>query len=292
MSEEYKDDIGHTFTTLFEYKQRYNNVMFECTDSIPRSSVKEILGVVKLSDFGDLVKKDDRYIVDEIFLVYEDKQKRVHITIPTLLAKTNVAIILKNIEKIVITDKIEMLKKIIQEAVMKKNKDSYITRSPDDNLYFNRYNKIIYYTDEVKIKGNLLPEKGFYYVYGSTYNPNTNGNIYTGDKDILNFAAKYIIETNGIKVNNLKELIQIFMKFKDKFYITEDTLARFKDNNVVSIGGTGAVPFYIDGMVIYTNDFKAEIDCGLILEKGVIVFSYEWVAASPDVWSALSTSIP
>ena len=292
MSEEYKDDIGHTFTTLFEYKQRYNNVMFECTDSIPRSSVKEILGVVKLSDFGDLVKKDDRYIVDEIFLVYEDKQKRVHITIPTLLAKTNVAIILKNIEKIVITDKIEMLKKIIQEAVMKKNKDSYITRSPDDNLYFNRYNKIIYYTDEVKIKGNLLPEKGFYYVYGSTYNPNTNGNIYTGDKDILNFAAKYIIETNGIKVNNLKELIQIFMKFKDKFYITEDTLARFKDNNVVSIGETCTVPLYLDDIVIYTNNFKAKIGCGLELKKGVIVFSYEWVAASPDVWSALSTSIP
>jgi hypothetical protein len=291
MSEESKDDIGHMFTTLFEYKQKYDNVMFEITDSIPRSSVKEILGIVKLSDFGDLVKKGDRYIVDEIFLVYEDKQKRVHITIPTLLANTNVAIILKNLEKIVITNKIEMLKKIIQEAVMKKEKDSYITRSPDENLYYNRYSKIIYYTDEVKIKGNLLPEKGFYYVYCSVYNVNTNGSIYTNDKDILKFAAKYIIELNGIKVNNLKELIQMFMKFKDKFYITEDTLANFKGNEVISFANTCAVPLYLDYLVIYTNDFKAEIGCGLILKKGVIAFGYEWVAASPDVWSALSTPL-
>ena len=46
---------------------------------------------------------------------------------------------------------------------------------------------------------------------------------------------------------------------------------------------------HLDYIVIYTNDFKAEIDCGLKLKKGVIMFSYEWVAASPDVWSALTT---
>jgi hypothetical protein len=44
-------------------------------------------------------------------------------------------------------------------------------------------------------------------------------------------------------------------------------------------------------MVLYTNDFKAEIVCGLLLRKGVIVFSYEWVAASPDVWDTLSTPL-
>jgi hypothetical protein len=175
-----------------------------------------------------------------------------------------------------------MLKKVIQEAVMKKKKDNFIVR----NFYY-YYNvayppdgKIIYYTDEVKVNDNMLPDKGFFYA---------NDNVYTNDQDILNSAAKYIVEINGIKVNNLKELIQIFMKFKDKFYITEDTLKNFKDNNVVSIGETCATPLYLDDIVIYTNDFTAEIYCGLILRKGVIMFSYEWVAASPDVWSALST---
>jgi hypothetical protein len=81
----------------------------------------------------------------------------------------------------------------------------------------------------------------------------------------------------------------MFMKFKDKFYITEDTLKNFKDNNVVSIGDICATPLYPDYIVIYTNDFKAEIDCGLRLKKGVIMFSYQWVAASPDVWAALTT---
>jgi len=287
---EYKDDIGHMFTTLFKYRQKYEDAKFVFTDSIPRSS-KKILGVIKLSDFGDLIEKDDRYILDGIVLVYEDKEKQVRIAIPTLLSDTNVAIIFKNLEKIVITNKTEMLKKIIQEAIMKKNKDSYITRSPDENLYYNKYSRIIYYTDEVKIKGNLLPEKGFYYVNGSTYNVNANGSVYTDDKDVLNFAAKYIVELNGIKVNNLKELIQMFMKFKDKFYITEDAIANFKGNDVVSIGETCEAPLYPDYIVIYTNYFKAKIGCGLILKKGVIMFSYEWVAASPDVWAALSTPL-
>jgi len=43
----------------------------------------------------------------------------------------------------------------------------------------------------------------------------------------LKFAAKYIVELNGIKVNSLKELIQMFIKLMDKFYITGDTLANF-----------------------------------------------------------------
>jgi hypothetical protein len=178
-----------------------------------------------------------------------------------------------------------MLKKIIQEAVMKKEKDNFIVRL----FYYYYYNvayppdgKIIYYTDEVKVNGYMIPDKGFFYA---------NGNVYTDDKDVLKFAAKYIIEANGIKVNNLKELIQMFMKFKDKFYITGDTIANFKGNEVVSLIETCAVPLYLENLVIYTNDFKAEIECGLILKKGVIAFSYEWVAASPDVWSALSTTM-
>ena len=286
---EYKNE-EYVLTILLKYKQKYEDVKVEITNSIPRSSVKKILGIVKLGGLSELVEEGNYYVLEDIAIVYEDEEKQVHIAIPT--PWSDEAEILKNIEKIVITNKIEMLKKIIQEAIMKKNKNSYITSYDnvrmDENLH---YSKIIYYTDEVKVNGDMIPEKGFYYIYGSVYNPNTNGDIYTDDKDVLNFAAKYIIEANGIKVNNLKELIQIFMKFKDKFYITNDMLANFKGNDVVSIGGTGAVPFYIDGMVIYTNDFKAEIDCGLILEKGVIVFSYEWVAASPDVWSALSTSM-
>jgi len=141
--------------------------------------------------------------------------------------------------------------------------------------------KIIYYTDEVKVNGYMIPEKGFFYA---------NGNVYTDDHDVLKFAAKYIVEANGIRVNNLKELVQMFMKFKDKFYITGDTLATFKGNEVISLAETCAVPLYLDDIVLYTNDFNAEIGCGLTLEKGVIAFSYEWVAASPDVWSALTTS--
>jgi len=285
MSEEYKDYMGYAFTTLLKYKQKYEDAKFVFTDSIPRSSVKKILGVVKLSDLGDLVKEGDDYVLEDVAIVYEDDKNQVRIAIPTLLSDMDEVRILKNIEKIVITNKTEMLKKIIQEAVMKKKKDSYIMRSFYENLY---YSKIIYYTDEVKVKRKLLPEKGFYYVYDSTYIVNANGNVYTADEDVLNSAAKYIVELNGIKVNNLKELIQIFMKFKDKFYITEETLANFKDNNVVSISEACATPLYLDGIVIYTNDFKAEIYCGLILRKGVIVFSYGWVAASPDVWSALS----
>ena len=284
MSEKSKNK-GYAFTTLLKYKQKYEDAEFEFTmnafgnNGIPRSSVKKILGVVKLSDHGELVEKNDCYILNDVAIVYEDEENQIHIAIPIFPWK-NKAKILENIEKIVITNKIEMLKKIIQEAVTKK-KDSYICSYITSNFYSDlHYSKIIYYTNEVKVNGHIFPEKGFFYV---------NGNIYTGDKDVLNFAAKYIVELNGIKVNNLKELIQMFMKVKDKFYITNDMLANFKGNDVVSIGGTGAVPFYIDGMVIYTNDFKAEIDCGLILEKGVIVFSYEWVAASPDVWSALST---
>ncbi|MFP3203251.1 MAG: hypothetical protein RXR43_13845 [Sulfolobus sp.] len=128
----------------------------------------------------------------------------------------------------------------------------------------------------------MFPEKGFFYA---------DGNVYTDDPDIFNSAAKYIIEMNGIKVNNLKELIQMLMKFKDKFYITEDTLENLRGNNEVTLYSNCAVPLYIEGIVIYTDDFKAEISVyGLELKKGVIVFSYEWVAASPDVWAALSTS--
>ena len=275
MSEE-SENKGHMFTTLLKYKQKHENAEFEFTNCIPRCYVKKILGVIKLSNDVHLAEENDRYVLEDVAVVYEDEKNQIYIAIP-IPPCSDEAKILKNIEKIVITNKIEMIKKIIQEAVMKKKKDSYITRSFDSNLY---YSKIIYYTDEIKVNGDMFPEKGFYYV---------NGGVYTNDKDVLNSAAKYIVELNGIKVNNLKELIQMFMKVKDKFYITNDMLANFKGNDVVSIGGTGAVPFYIDGMVIYTNDFKAEIDCGLILEKGVIVFSYEWVAASPDVWSALST---
>ncbi len=56
MSEEYKDYMGYAFTTLLKYKQKYEGAKVELTDSIPRSSVKKILGVVKLSDLGDLVE--------------------------------------------------------------------------------------------------------------------------------------------------------------------------------------------------------------------------------------------
>jgi len=279
MSTEFKNK-GYASTTLLKYKQKYD-VDFEFTNSIPRSSVKKILGVVKFSKFADLVEKDDRYVLEDIAVVYEDEKKQIHIAIPPQWSDE--VEILKNIEKIVITNKIEMLKKIIQEAIMKKKRDNFIVRL----FYYYYYNvahppdgKIIYYTDEVKVNDNMLPEKGFFYA---------NDNVYTDDQDVLKFAAKYIIEANGIKVNNLKELIQMFMKFKDKFYITEDTLAIFKDKDFVSLADMCAVPLYLDYIVIYTNDFKAEIGCGLILKKGVIVFSYEWVAASPDVWSALSS---
>lgn len=284
MNEEFKNK-GYVFTTLLKYKQKYEDAKFVFTNSIPRSSVKKILGVVKLSDLGDLVKEGDDYVLEDVAIVYEDDKNQVRIAIP--IPWIDETEILKYIEKIVIinnTNKIEMLKKIIQEAVMKKEKDNFIVKL----FYYYYYNmahppdcKIIYYTDEIKVNGDMLPEKGFFYV---------NGNVYTADEDVLKFAAKYIIEANGIKVNNLKELIQIFMKFKDKFYITEDTLTNFKGNDIVSIGGTGAVPLYLDYIVIYTNDFKAEIGCGLILKKGVIMFSYEWVAASPDVWATLSIS--
>jgi hypothetical protein len=274
MSKEFKNK-GYVFTTLVKYKQKYEDAKFEFTNSIPRSSVKKILGIVKLSDIGDLVEEGDHYVLDDVAVVYEDEKNQIYIAIP--IPWMNEAKFLENIEKIVITNKIEMLKKVIQEAIMKKNENSYIMHSFDENLY---YSKIIYYTNEVKINGNMLPEKGFFYV---------NGSVYTIDQDILNSAAKYIVELNGIRVNNLKELIQMFMKFKDKFYITEDTIANFKDKDFVSLADMCAVPLYLDYIVIYTNDFKTKIECDLILEKGVIAFSYEWIAASPDVWSALST---
>ena len=272
---------GYVFTTLLKYKQKYKDAEFEFANSIPRSYVKKILAVVKLGTPGNLVEEGDQYVLDDVAIVYEDEEKQVRIAVPT---PWNELEVLTNFEKIVITNKIEMLKKIIQEAVMKKEKDNFITRQ-----FYDYYEvahppdgKIIYYTDEIKVSYYMLPVKGFFYA---------NGNVYTDDLDVLNFAAKYIVELNGIKVNNLKELIQMFMKFQDKFYITGDTLANFKDNVVVSIGETCATPLYLDYIVIYTNDFKAEIGCGLILKKGVIAFSYEWVAASPDVWSALSTSM-
>ena len=46
---EFKDK-GYAFTTLLKYKQKYN-AKVETTDSIPRSSVKKILAIVKLTDF-------------------------------------------------------------------------------------------------------------------------------------------------------------------------------------------------------------------------------------------------
>jgi hypothetical protein len=279
MSEEFKNK-GYVFTTLLKYKQKYENAEFEFTNSIPRSSVKKMLGVVKLGPLGDLVEDGDYYNLEDIAVVYENEKKQIRIAVP--IPWMDETKILTNFEKIVITNKIEMLKKIIQEAVMKKEKDNFIVRL----FYYYYYNvahppdgKIIYYTDEVKVNGYMIPDKGFFYA---------NGNVYTDDLDVLKFAAKYIIEANGIRVNNLRELIQMFTKFKDKFYITEDTLANFKGNEVISLIETCAVPLYLENLVIYTNDFKAEIGCGLILKKGVIAFSYEWVAASPDVWSALS----
>jgi len=282
VSEEFKNK-GYVFTTLLKYKQKYEDAEFEFINSIPRSSVKKMLGVVKLGTLGDLVEDGDYYILEDIAIVYENEKKQVRIAVP--IPWMDETEILTNFEKIVITNKIEMLKKIIQEAVMMKKRDNFIVRL----FYYYYYNvahppdgKIIYYTDEVKVNGYMLPVKGFFYV---------NGNVYTDDKDVLNSAAKYIVEMNGIKVNNLKELIQMFMKFKDKFYITGDTLANSKGSEVVSLAETCATPLYLDDIVIYTNNFKAEIGCGLILKKGVIAFSYEWVAASPDVWSALSISM-
>ena len=274
---------GYVLTTLLEYMQKYKNAGFEFTNSIPRSYVKKILDVKKLSSSGKLVEEGDHYVLDDVVIVYEDGKKQVRIAFSVPWAEANEIEVLSNIE-IVITNKIEMLKKIIQEAVMKKEKDNFITRQFYDyyEVAYPPDGKIIYYTDEIKVSYYMLPVKGFFYA---------NGNVYTDDLDVLNFAAKYIVELNGIKVNNLKELIQMFMKFQDKFYITGDTLANFKDNVVVSLAETCATPLYLDYIVIYTNDFKAEIGCGLILKKGVIAFSYEWVAASPDVWSALSTSM-
>jgi hypothetical protein len=273
---------GYVLTTLLEYMQKYKNAGFEFTNSIPRSYVKKILDVKKLSSFGKLVEEGGQYVLDDVAVVYEDDKKQVRIAFSVPWAEANEIEILKNIE-IVITNKIEMLKKIIQEAVMNKKGDNFIVKL----FYYYYYNvahppdgKIIYYTDVVKVNGYMLPDRGFFYA---------NGNVYTDDKDVLNFATKYIIEANGIRVNNLKDLIQMLMKFKDKLYITGDTLANFKGNEVVRLAETCAVPLYLDYIVIYTNDFKAEIGCGLILKKGVIAFSYEWVAASPDVWDALLT---
>jgi len=279
ISEEFKNK-GYAFTTLLKYKQKYEDAKFEFTNSIPRSSVKQILGVVKLSNLGDLVEEDDHYVLEDIAIVYEDEKKQIRITIP--IPWMDETKILKNFKKIVISNKTKMLKNVILEAIMKKKKDNFIAREfyYYHNVAYPPDGKIIYYTDEVKVNDNMLPDKGFFYA---------NDNVYTNDQDILNSAAKYIVELNGIKVNNLKELIQIFMKFKDKLYITGDTLASFKYNEVVSLAETCATPLYLDYIVIYTNDFKAEIDCGLKLKKGVIMFSYEWIAASPDVWSALST---
>jgi hypothetical protein len=275
---------GNVFTTLLKYKQKYGNAELEFIKYIPRSYVKKILHVKKLSSFGKLVEEGGHYVLDDVAVVYEDDKKQVRIAFSVPWAEANEIEILKNIE-IVITNKIEMLKKIIQEAVMKKEKDNFIVRL----FYYYYYNvayppdgKITYYTDVIKVNGYMLPDRGFFYA---------NGNIYTDDLEVLRFAAKYIVELNGIKVNNLKELVQMFMKFKDKFYITEDTLANFKGNEVVSLIETCAVPLYLENLVIYTNDFNAEIGCGLILKKGVIAFSYEWVAASPDVWQTLSTSL-
>jgi hypothetical protein len=273
---------GNVFTTLLKYKQKYGNAELEFIKYIPRSYVKKILDVKKLSSFGKLVEEGGQYVLDDVAVVYEDDKKQVRIAFSVPWAEANEIEILKNIE-IVITNKIEMLKKIIQEAVMNKKGDNFIVKL----FYYYYYNvahppdgKIIYYTDVVKVNGYMLPDRGFFYA---------NGNVYTDDKDVLNFATKYIIEANGIRVNNLKDLIQMLMKFKDKLYITGDTLANFKGNEVVRLAETCAVPLYLDYIVIYTNDFKAEIGCGLILKKGVIAFSYEWVAASPDVWDALLT---
>jgi len=48
MSEEFKNK-GYAFTALLKYKQKYEDAKFEFTNSIPRSSVKQILGVLTSS---------------------------------------------------------------------------------------------------------------------------------------------------------------------------------------------------------------------------------------------------
>jgi len=117
------ENRGYVFTTLLKYKQKYEDAEFEFTNSIPRSSVKKMLGVVKLSNLGDLVEEDDRYVLEDIAIVYEDQKKQVRIAVP--IPWTDETKILTNFEKIVITNKIEMLKKVIQEAVMKKKKGQF-----------------------------------------------------------------------------------------------------------------------------------------------------------------------
>jgi len=125
MSDEFKNR-GYVFTTLLKYKQKYENAEFEFTNDIPRSSVKKILGVVKLGTLGDLVEDGDYYILEDVAIVYEDGKKQVHIAVP--IPWEDDIKILTNFEKIVITNKIEMLKKIIQDAVMNKKRDNFIVR--------------------------------------------------------------------------------------------------------------------------------------------------------------------
>jgi hypothetical protein len=271
------ENLTLLFTNLLKYKQKYEDAEFLFDNRIPISSVKRIISVERLTKDADLIEEDYNYYLQNIVLVYEDNKRRIHIAIPPNIIPNDKKETLANIKKVVITDKIKMIKQIIQEAVMKKKLDNYIAVSPFVTQLPN--GEIIYYTDKITVSDNLFPVIGFFYV---------NGDIYTNDPEVLKFAARYIIELNGIKVNSLKELIQMFIKLMDKFYITGDTLANFRDNDKIEFGETCLTPLYPEDVIIYTSNFEAEIGCGLRLKKGIIAFSYEWVAASPDVWSALT----
>jgi len=218
-------NLTFLFNNLLKYKQKYEDAEFLFDNRIPISSVKKIISVERLTKDADLIEEDYNYYLQNIVLVYEDNKRRIHITIPPNIIPNDEKGILTNIKKVVITDKIKMIKQIIQEVVMKKKWDNYIAVYPYATQLPN--GEIIYYTDKISVSDNLFPVIGFFYV---------NGDIYTNDPEVLKSAARYIIEANGIKVNNLKELIQIFMKFKDKFYITGDTLANFRDNDKIEFG--------------------------------------------------------
>jgi len=171
------ENLTLLFNTLLKYKQKYEDAEFEFDNRIPISSVKRIISVERLTKDADLIEEDYNYYLQNIVLVYEDNKRRIHIAIPPNIIPNDKKEILTNIKKVVITDKIKMIKQIIQEAVMKKKLDNYIAVSPYVTQLPN--GEIIYYTDKITVGDDLFPYNGFFYV---------NGDIYTNDPEVLKFA--------------------------------------------------------------------------------------------------------
>ncbi|MFP3203250.1 MAG: hypothetical protein RXR43_13840 [Sulfolobus sp.] len=133
-------NLEQLYTTLLKYKQKYKDAELEFDSIIPRSSVKKFLDVVKLSKNGYIHRSDqccgipgvECYSLIDVLVVYEDWENKIHVVIPISVKKSfdvleNIEILTTKVKIVTTKNTVEILKKIIQEAVMKKKKNSFIT---------------------------------------------------------------------------------------------------------------------------------------------------------------------